>query len=128
MSMEHWWNDTDRGNWFTRRKTLYNVGGRWMNEHGALVEWSWQGKTEVLGEKHYTASVVDELMSMEYWWNDTDRGNWSTRRKTLYSVGGRWMNEYGVLVKWYWQGKVKYWKKNTIGRRWMNEYGALVEW
>jgi len=31
--------------------------------------------TEVLGEKHYTASVVDELMSMENWWNVTDRGN-----------------------------------------------------
>jgi len=33
------------------------------------------GETEVLGEKHFTASVVDELMSMEHWWNDTDRGN-----------------------------------------------------
>ena len=33
------------------------------------------GETEVLGEKLYTASVVDELMSMEHWWNDTDRGN-----------------------------------------------------
>ena len=33
------------------------------------------GETEVLGEKHYTAWVVDELMSMEHWWNDTDRGN-----------------------------------------------------
>ena len=32
---------------------------------------------------------------MEHWWNDTDRGNWSTGRKTLYSVGGRWMNETG---------------------------------
>jgi len=21
--------------------------------------------------------------------------------KTLYSVGGRWMNEYGALVEWY---------------------------
>jgi hypothetical protein len=104
-----------------------------MNEYGALVEWYWQGKTELLGEKHYTVSVVDEWvwsfggmkltrenwstgrktlysvggrwMSMEHWWNDTDRGNWSTRRKTLYSVGGRWMNEYGALVEWYWQEK-----------------------
>jgi len=55
-------------------------------------------ETEVLGEKQYTASVVDGCMSMEYWWNDTDRGNWSTERKT-YSVGGRWMNEYGALVE-----------------------------
>jgi hypothetical protein len=27
------------------------------------------------GEKHYTASVVDGWMSVEHWWNDTDRGN-----------------------------------------------------
>jgi len=32
------------------------------------------GETEVLGEKRYTASVVDERMSMEHWWNDTDTG------------------------------------------------------
>jgi hypothetical protein len=44
---------------------------------------------------------------MEYWWNDTDRRNWSTGRKTLYSVGGRWLNEYGALVEWYWQGKIE---------------------
>jgi hypothetical protein len=24
-----------------------------------------------------------------------------TGRKTLYSVGGGWMNEYGALVEWY---------------------------
>ena len=33
------------------------------------------GETELMGEKRYTPSVVDELMSMEHWWNDTDRGN-----------------------------------------------------
>jgi hypothetical protein len=33
------------------------------------------GETEVLGEKLYTASAVDEGMSVEHWWNDTDRGN-----------------------------------------------------
>ena len=75
-------------NWSTGRKTLYSVGGRWMDEYGAMVEWYWQGETEVLGEKHYTASVVDEWMSMEQWWNDTDRG------------------------------KLKYWEKNIIQRGW----------
>ena len=45
-------------------------------EHG----WFDIGETDVLGEKHYTASVVDEWMSMEHCWNDTDRGNWSNRR------------------------------------------------
>ena len=61
-------------NWFTGRKTLYSVGGRWMNGYGAMVEWYWQGKTDLLGEKHYTVWVVDEWMVMEQWWNDTDRG------------------------------------------------------
>ena len=27
--------------------------------------------------------------------------NGSTGRKTLYSVGGRWMDEYGAMVEWY---------------------------
>jgi len=50
------------------------------------------GKTEVLVEKRYIAWAVDEWMRMEHWWNDTDRENWSTGRKTLYSVGGRGCN------------------------------------
>jgi hypothetical protein len=70
-------------NWSTGRKTLYSVSGRWMNEYGAMVEWYWQGKTEVLGEKHYTAWVVDEWMSMEQWWNDTDRENLKYREINL---------------------------------------------
>jgi len=49
-----------------------------MGEYGAMVEWYWQGKTEVLREKYYTAWVVDEWMRMEQWWNDTDRDHWST--------------------------------------------------
>ena len=58
------------------------------------------GKTEVLGEKHYTAWVVDGWMSMEQWWNHTDRGKLNcTGRKALYSVGGRWMDEYGAMVE-----------------------------
>ena len=118
MCMEQWWNDTNRGNWSTGRKTLYSVGGRCMDEYGVMVKWYWQGKTEVPGEKHYTARVVDGWMSMEQWWNDADRGNWSTGRKTLYSVGGRWMNEYGAMVEWCWQGKLKYWEKNIIQRGW----------
>jgi len=44
------------------------------------------GETEVLGEKHYTAGVVGEWMSMEQWWGDTDRENWSTGRKTCSSA------------------------------------------
>ena len=32
-----------------------------------------RGETEVLGEKHYTAWVVVGWMSMEQWWNSTER-------------------------------------------------------
>jgi hypothetical protein len=68
--------------WFKARDRKY--------ECGAMVEWYWQGKTEVLGEKHYTASVVDVWMSMEHWWNDTDRGNQKYRsylpRANLYTT------------------------------------------
>ena len=39
-------------------------------------------------EKICAAWVVDEWMSMEHWWNDTDRG------------------------------KLKYWEKNIIQRGW----------
>ena len=35
----------------TGRKTLHSVGGRWMDEYGAMVEWYWQGKTEILWKK-----------------------------------------------------------------------------
>ena len=31
----------------------------------------------------------DIKMNMGHWWDDTDRGNRSTGRETLYSVGGR---------------------------------------
>jgi len=33
--------------------------------------------------------------------------NWSTGRKTLYSFGGRWMDEYEAMVEWYWQWKTE---------------------
>jgi len=71
-----------------------------------------------LGEKQYTVWLVDGWMSMEQWWKDTDRRICSTGRKTFYSVGGSWMDEYGTMVKWYWQGKLKYWEKHIIQRGW----------
>jgi len=39
-----------------------------------MNEWVWSiggmivtGETEVLGEKHYTVLVADDLMCMDYW-------------------------------------------------------------
>jgi len=75
-------------NWSTGRKTWYRLVGRWMNVYGEMVEWYWQGKFEVLGEKHYTGWVVGGWMIMEQWWNDTDRR------------------------------KLKYWEKNIIESGW----------
>jgi len=46
--------------------------------------------------------VVDGWMSVEQWWNCTDRGKlkyWE--KKTLYIVGVRWMDECGAMVEWY---------------------------
>ena len=33
--------------------------------------------------------------------------NWSAGRKELYSVGGRWTNDYGAMVELYWQGTIE---------------------
>jgi hypothetical protein len=41
------------------------------------------GETEVLREKQYTTLVVDEGMSMEHWWNDTERGKLQCLEKNV---------------------------------------------
>ena len=107
-----------------------SVCGRWMNGYGVMVEWYWQENTEVLGEKYYTAWVVGGWMSMDRWWNGTDRGNWSAGRKILYRVGGRWMNGYGAMVKWYWPENLKFWQKDlsiTIPTWTLSEFFPLFE-
>jgi len=105
MSMEQWWNDTDKGKMNYWEKNIIQCGGKWMNEYGAMVEWYWQGKTEVLGEKNYKAWVVDRWISTEQWWNDNDRGKLEYWEKNIIQCGGKWMIEYEAMVEWYWQGK-----------------------
>jgi hypothetical protein len=58
-------------NWSTGRKTLYSVGGRWMNEYGAMVEWYWEGKTEVLREKPVPVQLFPPqiLHGQDWHWN-----------------------------------------------------------
>jgi len=46
-------------------KNIIQRSWKWMKEYGAMVEWYWQGKTEVQGEKHFKAWVVDGWMSVE---------------------------------------------------------------
>ena len=45
------------------------------------------GETEVLGEKHSRVWVVDGRMSMEKWWNDTDRGKLKCWEKNILERG-----------------------------------------
>ena len=45
------------------------------------------GKTEVVGEKHYTVWVVDGWMSVEQWWNGTDRGKLKCWEKSIIQCG-----------------------------------------
>jgi hypothetical protein len=92
MSMEHWWNDTDRRSeehtseiQSPYRISFYDL----VCCLGCYVVW-WY--SVVLGEKHYTALVVDVWMSMEHWWNDTDRGNCSTGKHYTASVVDEWMS------------------------------------
>ena len=100
----------------------------WSNGGMILTRENWT----VLGEKHYTTWVVDGWMSKEQWWNGTDRGNLNCiGRKTFYSVGGSWMDQYGAMVELYWQGKLNCTGRKSLysmGGRWMDEYGAMVEW
>jgi len=57
MSVEQWWNDSDRE------------------------------KLNVLGEIHYTAWVVDGWMSVEQWWKGTDRGKLKYWEKNIIQCG-----------------------------------------
>ena len=55
----------------------------WVWSNGGMIL---TGETEELGEKHYTAWVVDGWMSVEQWWNDTDRGKLKYWEKNCHSV------------------------------------------
>ena len=70
-----------------------------MDGCGAMVEWYWQGKTEVLGEKHYTAWVVDGWMSVEQWWNGTDR----EKLKCWEKNPSHWLHSWQTVhdLAWY---------------------------
>jgi len=72
-----------------------------------MVEWYWQGETEVLVGKHYIVWVIGEWLCMEQWWNGTDRGKLMYWGETLYSLGGMWMNGYGAIEEWSWQAETE---------------------
>ena len=53
-------------------------------------------------------------MSVEQYYNDTERANWSIGRKLLFSVGGKWMNVLGAVVEDTDVGNLKYREKKII--------------
>jgi hypothetical protein len=55
LSMEHWWNDTDNGKLSTEH---------WLNDTD-------RGKVSM---EHWWNDTDRGKLSMEHWWNDTDRG------------------------------------------------------
>ena len=74
-------------NWSTGRETLYSVGGRWMIEYGAMVVWYWQGKTEVLGDKHL-------LVVLCSWQNRRRLAAWVWTKHPRWEAGV-WLPELG---------------------------------
>ena len=73
-------------------------GIRWLLGPRALI-YKWSYLTTLTVAKNRAGG---RWMSMERWWNGTDRGKLNcTGRETLYRVGGRWMDGYGAMVEWY---------------------------
>jgi len=137
-------------NWSTGRKTLESVGGRWMNGYGAMVEWYWQRKTEVLREKHYTAWVIDGWKGMEQWWNDTDKGklkSWEKQLSQCPSVRHRFTQTWlqsnppfkgdGLITAWCWRRSVggqttvshgeHLWIRSSVGESNYTKYGSQIK-
>jgi hypothetical protein len=50
--------------WIIWGKILYNVCVRKTNDYVAILEWHWEGRTEIFGEKYCILCVAELLMSM----------------------------------------------------------------
>ena len=72
--------------WQKQNKRTSNITSnqqqRWAWSIGGMIL---TGETKLLGRKTLY-SVGGRWMSMEHWWNDTDRGNWSAGRETCPSA------------------------------------------
>ena len=40
------------------REIQYSISGRQENDYAALVEWDWQGRTEMLGQKTWSSATL----------------------------------------------------------------------
>ena len=117
MCVGEGWNYNDRGNWITKKK-LYSLWGKCLNECGAKVEWYWQRKSEVLGEKRYRMWLVSGWKCMQEWWYVTDTKTEALVAKycTAWVVGGL------KCVQQRWndtdRGNLKYIEKNIFEWGW----------
>jgi len=68
----------------TGREMLYSVGGRCMNGYGEMVEWYWQGKTEVLGVKPVTVTLCPPQIAHGLTWNWIWASSLTGRRLKTY--------------------------------------------
>jgi hypothetical protein len=82
-----------------------------------------------MGEKNYTACVVDEGKGMEQWRKDPARGKLEIMEKILYSASVSSISEYGAMEERSCEGKTELLEKNikSVGGRWMDVAGAMME-
>ena len=53
----------------------------WMNECGVMVEWYWQAKYEVLGEKLYQCHFIHHKLYKDLTGIEHGRQGWEERNK-----------------------------------------------
>jgi hypothetical protein len=115
-------------NWGTKRGKLDSVGDRKTNEYVAIVKCYWQGKL-----KYWKRKIIQPLWYMNEWvWSYGGMilggENRSTGREILYSVCGRWMNEYWAMVEWYWQGRTEVLGEEHYTASVVDEWKNMQQW
>ena len=69
---------------------LCSVGDRWRNEYGAVVEWYWQGKTEVFGETPVSVPLctpqIPHGLAWDRVWAFAVRGRWRTSSESWHGL------------------------------------------
>ena len=104
------------------RKMLCSVGGRWMDECGAMVKWYWQRNSNIFGEKILQFAVEVRWMNTGKLGKPPERRYWINWRKSFYSAVGKRMNVNGAMVKLYWKGKLE-----ILGKIYLKSW-VVFEW
>jgi hypothetical protein len=87
-----------------------------------MVEWYWQRKTEVLGEKCYRMCLIYGWMSMGQWWYLPDMGKLKHWEQNT-------LQQWWKLVERRWCKVVEYWwGKTEIVRKWHLSVCVVCGW